>query len=291
MSIFNQSGFVKKEIFDLPVKEQVLLYQDEVDNDNLLFLPPEPNVELLDSLMPSEAKTILARSAEYTIQVEHDPDDQLGEKVLQGLFIPAGMEMIQLTFGITCCSRVFSHQMVRHRLASIAQSNSRDRILPPIFVLPFDPKDAVNVSRLKKAKERCTLGYMNYLLDVLNGEEPQNARYFMPECIAQSMVFCIDFKSLQAMCSNRLCVNMQPEMSFVAWRMKQLVEVSLGKSFSQMLRPTCDKIKKCLPVQCNTYDCCGKWPSSIGDKGLKPYSQIAKGDWEKIRAEFFAERG
>lgn len=197
--------------------------------------------------------------------------------------------MVQFQFGITRCSRVFTHQMVRHRLASIAQSNSRDRILPPIFIMPFDPLDQKNTAKFEKAKGRCTLAYMNYLLEIKEGEETQNARYFMPACISQSMVFGIDFKSLMAMCSNRLCLNMQPEMSYVAWQMKELVTTALGETFGKLLRPTCDKMKKCLPVQCNTYDCCGKWPSSVPDKCVKPYSQTATGNWAKIRERFFAE--
>lgn len=287
----DENGFVELEFFDKPFAEQAEYFLKKVYRNELAFYPPEPHVTMLSGVSQSPARYILAESAEHSAQVIHDPENQFDQRVLNGLSIPAGMEMIHFVFSIKRCSRVFTHQMVRHRLASISQSNSRDRVLPPVFVLPFDPHQA-DRSIWGNTIEHIHSTYKFYLLSIMNGMEPQDARYFLPDCIAQSMVFGIDFKSLQPMMAQRLCLNMQPEMSFTAWKMKQLVTEVLGPQFGSMLRPGCDRIKKCWPIQCNVYDCCGKWPTTKDSKtGKKPYSQTSTSHkWKEIREVFYAER-
>jgi hypothetical protein len=287
----NREGFVSRDFFESSFEQQAKHYHDQVVvRGDIAFCKPEPDVTLLASPSLDLAHKILAYSAEVSAQVVHDRDDhkEMADRVLSGLAIPAGMEMLNFVFKISRCSRVFTHQQVRHRMASISQSNSRDRVLPPVFVLPFDDLDSDDAEEMATI---CRSSYLSYLEMILRGTEPQDARYMLPDCIAQSMVFKLDFKSLMPYCAQRLCINMQPETSFVAWRIKQLVTEMLGAKFGTMLRPGCDRAKACWPIQCSVYDGCGKWPTTKASKtGKLPISQTSQGEWRAIRERFFAEK-
>jgi flavin-dependent thymidylate synthase len=287
-------GFVECNFHKKSFKDQAIIYEDLVmQNNSVLICPPEPNVEMLACPTEADIKRILSLSAEFTAQVLHNDANNFWEKVVNGVAIPAGMEMVSYTFGIKNCSRVFTHQMVRHRLASLTQSTSRDRVLPPVFILPFDIDENIKDLNPYVEKMRGWLRniYVDYVRMIQCGIDPQDARYLLPDSIAQSMVFQIDLKSLQNLCAQRLCLNMQPEMSFTAWRMKELVTKHSGELFGKMLRPMCDKIKRCLPIQCNVYNSCGKWPSDENSKtGKSSLSHTSNGHWLDIRKKFFKER-
>jgi thymidylate synthase (FAD) len=297
MKLNSEDGFVDIEFFEQSFSSQVKFYRDLIkqnsegqDDLGIFVFPPEPIVEAIYLPSFSEVDKKLAYSAEYSAQIIHDEKNNYGQKVLQGVSIPSGMEMIDFTFGIKRCSRVFTHQIVRHRLAKISQSNSRDRIVPPLFVLPFYGEGYLyDYYWMRRVCTSYRDSYLLYLDLIDKGHEPQDARYVLPDAICQSLVFDIDFKTLQSLCSLRLCLNMQPEMVFVSWMMKNIIDENFPE-LGKMLSPVCDKMKKCSPIQCNVYDGCGKWPVSVASKtGKKPCSQTSNSKgWVDLRDKFFA---
>ncbi|MEM3833482.1 MAG: FAD-dependent thymidylate synthase [Thermoprotei archaeon] len=124
------------------------------------------------------------------------------------------------TFDIENVSRVLTHQLVRHRLASYTQLSQRyaemkgeyfNYITPPL--IKRDPnieqiyKDAIEYSR--KVYEK--------LLSL--GVQPEDARYVLPQAIVSKIVVTMNARELLNFFGLRLCTKAQWEIRQVAWMM------------------------------------------------------------------------
>lgn len=127
------------------------------------------------------------------------------------------------TFSIEGISRVASHQLVRHRIASYTQMSHR-------FAKPVDEyyKPVIPPSAEKRNQELVKKAYdeaYKYYYELLNSGVPEeDARYVLPNGVNTNIVVTMNARELYNFFSLRLCSRAQWEIRAVAWKMLEEVK-------------------------------------------------------------------
>jgi thymidylate synthase (FAD) len=126
------------------------------------------------------------------------------------------------TFSIEGISRVASHQLVRHRIASYTQMSHRfakpvDEYYQPV-VPPSAEKRANEIT--KKAYEDA---YAHYYELLSAGVPEEDARYVLPNGVNTNVVVTMNARELYNFFALRLCSRAQWEIRAVAWQMLEEV--------------------------------------------------------------------
>lgn len=148
------------------------------------------------------------------------------------------LEHVQLTFAINGISRVATHQLVRHRIASYSQQSQRyvrggmsirdlytdiendDALWPVILMLPEDVTEwLINKGELASVLKMYEL-YSLMLEDNIKAEE---ARFILPEGSRSKIVVSMNLRSLLNFFHVRLCDSAQDEIREVAAQMAEIV--------------------------------------------------------------------
>lgn len=129
----------------------------------------------------------------------------------QGLF-----EHISFTFLIEDISRVATHQLVRHRMASYLQMSQRSTKMDnvKIIVPPSVPDD---MKELFQATQEDSLELYNYLME--KGVPMDDARYVMPHGDETRLVMTLNGSSLMHFLKLRTDKHAQWEIKEVAYQM------------------------------------------------------------------------
>lgn len=161
---------------------------------------------------------------------------KLGENGIIRRWIDMGhesmLEMADATFFIEC-SRVVSHELVRHRIASFQQESQRfvkydDERAEDLFYLPLEI-DGVGVE--VKGDVTFPLPSIQNTLDVYRalrkqGVAPQLARYVLPNSMRTRLIMKTNLREWRHICKLRLDKSAQPEMQeLMAQIYDQLVDI------------------------------------------------------------------
>jgi len=141
------------------------------------------------------------------------------------------------TFSIEGISRVTSHQLVRHRIASYTQLSYR-------FAKPIDEyyQPIIPPSAERRAKEIIDKAYedaYNYYFKLLESGVPgEDARYVLPNGVNTNIVVTMNARELYNFFALRLCSRTQWELRTLAWKMLELVKKIHPKLF-KYVGPNC----------------------------------------------------
>lgn len=126
-------------------------------------------------------------------------------------------EHASFTFLIEGCSRVCTHQLVRHRLASYTQQSQRYAGAKGKFHLPDSIMN--NPEAYKIAQEVIDFAAQKYneLLDL--GIHQEDARYLIPQAVTSRIVVTMNARELLHFFELRTCMHAQKEIRMVAWKM------------------------------------------------------------------------
>ncbi|MEM0043360.1 MAG: FAD-dependent thymidylate synthase [Sulfolobales archaeon] len=149
-------------------------------------------------------------------------------------------EHVSYTFEVIC-SRVCSHQLVRHRIASYTQLSQRynDKLLQPederywtelsgkilggdeesykrISEIFFIDPDWSKDTRFKIASEYAR-SVANYWFLRRNGMSREEARYVLPQAIATKIIVTMNAREILHFLGLRMCTHAQKEIRLVAW--------------------------------------------------------------------------
>ena len=161
------------------------------------------------------------------------------------------LEHVSFTFAVQGISRVCSHQLVRHRIASYSQQSQRyvrekafDYIIPPALE---------KVPELKKIFQDTMIciqeGY-NKIIEFYErqgktGEEVnQDARFLLPGASETKIVFTMNVRELLHFFRLRLCSRAQWEIRSLAQKMLQICRERLPAVFDKA-GPKCDFLGYC----------------------------------------------
>lgn len=176
-------------------------------------------------------------------------------------------EHVDFTFAIDGVSRAYSHQHVRHRIASYSQKSQRyvketqfSYITPPAI-----EKNAQAKAIYAKLMEQIQTAY-NQLLGL--GIEGEDARYVLPNACETQIVVTMNARALFNFFSLRCCSRAQHEIRAVANEMLKLVKEVAPVIFKNA-GPSCVTLGYCPEADKS----CGRAPTL---KELKQaYAQTA----------------
>lgn len=167
-------------------------------------------------------------------------------KVLQHFSI---FEHVNFTFYVGGVSRVTTHQLVRHRIASYSQQSQRYVKVGKEFVVPetiLRDKDREKI--YKEALEKIFSAYEDL---VRLGVPKEDARYLLPQAVESKIIVTMNARELLHFFTLRTCNSAQWEIRGLAWSMLDLVKDVAPTIFSDAgpscFRGPCPEGKTCIP--------------------------------------------
>ena len=152
-------------------------------------------------------------------------------------------EHVSFTFAIEGVSRVLTHQLVRHRIASYSQQSQRyvkehdfERIVPPSIAR--DPAVKARFDELCNAIQ----GFYNDMTEA--GIPAEDARYSLPNATETKIVVTMNARSLLPFFELRCCSRAQWEIRELANRMLEEVRQVAPVLFAKA-GPTCVTQRVC----------------------------------------------
>ena len=130
-------------------------------------------------------------------------------------------------------SRVLTHELVRHRLASYSQRSQRYvRESTPRYVAPPElAKDQRGGDVFQKAMLEAWGAY-SQLLQL--GIKPEIARYVLPNACETEIVMTMNFRELRHFIKLRTSKRSLPEMRAVAGEMKRIMQQQAPRVFGDL---------------------------------------------------------
>lgn len=151
-----------------------------------------------------------------------DKSDNLGEKdkalirKIIKMSHTSTIEHIVYTFRVQGISRVCSHQLVRHRIASYSQQSHR-YTSPKDFVIPPSMQKLVNDGYTKENIMHYVWDLYDALID--SGIPKEDARHFLPQAVTTNLIMTINARSLRNFFKLRLGKHAQWEIRTLAKNM------------------------------------------------------------------------
>ncbi|ASI99720.1 FAD-dependent thymidylate synthase [Thermococcus celer] len=188
------------------------------------------------------------------------------------------LEHAVLTFAIEGCSRVCSHQLVRHRLASYTQQSQRyiklnREDVEETFVIPESVKNRPELYEKWKGLMREAMELYEESYD--SGVHQEDARFILPQAVRTKIVVTMNLRELKHFLGLRACERAQWEIREVAWKM--LEEIARNDELRPIIKwaklgPRCVQLGYCpegelMPPGCwkRTRE---KWKALEGSKQM-----------------------
>ena len=161
------------------------------------------------------------------------------------------LEHAVLTFAIEGCSRVCTHQLVRHRIASYTQQSQRYIVLNPddveeTFMIPPSVKEDPEL--LEEWKKVMKTAIDLYKKSVERGVHQEDARFILPQAVRSKIIVTMNLRELKHFLGLRACERAQWEIWEVAWKM--LEEIAKNDDLRPIIKwaklgPRCIQLGYC----------------------------------------------
>ena len=173
------------------------------------------------------------------------------------------LEHASFTFAIEGISRVTSHQLVRHRMASYTQQSQRYVSLKEFnYITPA----TISAKGELGAKYHQTVGdaYRLYLEMLDAGIPAEDARYVLPGAVETRLMMTMNARELIHVCSLRLCLKAQWEIIDLFEKVKAEVE-KVAPRLGAELKAKCYRLGYCVEAES-----CGIFPTAAEIAGKEP---------------------
>ncbi len=176
----------------------------------------------------SQTDRIVAESGaiSHSKTFKHLPDEKVKHLIdlLRSLGHESVFEHVSFTFRIEGISRVCSHQLVRHRMASFTQQSQRYVPLDPDFIIPDDIYDSEFKDEFMEILEKSKNLYKKM---VEKGIKKEDARFILPQAVETKIIVTMNGRELRHFISLRAEKDAQWEIRNLAREMlKKAYEVS-----------------------------------------------------------------
>lgn len=184
----------------------------------------EPTVELI-AITPDAEKVIESAGRTCYLSFERMDDGTAGDFIRKSI-IRGHLSILEhscATFRIKGASRAFTHQLVRHRMASFSQQSQRyvreeefDFITPP-SISADDEAHRIYIECMEKCREAYSaLRKLNIL--------KEDARFVLPNALESEIVFTANFRELRHVFELRLEPHAQWEIRRVSAAMLNIMQ-------------------------------------------------------------------
>lgn len=161
------------------------------------------------------AKTSQGRLSQETLEhyLKNYPEENVRGWILESAKFPSVLEHLSFTFLIEGISRVTSHQLVRHRLASYTQESQRYAEAESNYVVP----ESVRLKGFEeKFREVIEEAFKLYRDMVDSGVPFEDARYVLPQAVTTRILMTVNLRELLHIACLRLSDKAQ-------WEIRELV--------------------------------------------------------------------
>jgi thymidylate synthase (FAD) len=197
-----------------------------------------------------------------------------------GVIHPSCYEHAVFTFSISGISRVTSHQLVRHRMASYSQQSQRyvkPKDLDKDMLFDYVMPESVSEDSPSAEQYEWAMKVINKVYKQLLGWgcPEEDARYILPSACTTSIVVTMNARELQHFCGLRRCTRAQWEIRELADKMAQAAEEACPELFRHFsLGPQCEQLG-----YCPEHKGCGRYPSfETRCKGLFISPELSDGE-------------
>ena len=212
----------------------------------LLSYTPEP-----DALVAAAAR--ICYSDITASELLQNEENNLSRNLIAHLFKSGHLstfEHVNFTFGIDGLSRVASHQLVRHRLASFSQQSQRyvkmsydeDSVIIPPSIKNNPEAEKIFETQAKSAHET-----YKKLLDL--GISKEDARFILPHGNSTRLVLTMNARELHHFFNLRLCRRAQWEIHELARKMlilcREKAPILFEKAGPSCIFGQCHEAKSC----------------------------------------------
>lgn len=207
---------------------------------------PEP-----DAIVASSAR-ICYRDITASELLERE-EQNLSRKLIAELFASghtSTFEHVSFTFGIDGLSRVASHQLVRHRLASFSQQSQRYVSMSPdpdAVIIP--PSIQANPEALSLYRESIRHSQETYRALTGLGIPKEDARFILPHGHSTRLVMTMNARELHHFFELRLCRRAQWEIHELARKMlvlcREVAPVLFEKAGPKCIYGGCEEARTC----------------------------------------------
>ena len=200
----------------------------------LLNYTPNPEVMVAQAARLCYSAKTIARIKETV--TEQRPDKMIKKIIKLGHY--SVLEHVSFTFGIEDISRVTSHQLVRHRIASYSQKSQRyvKAGEKENFIIPKSIQN--NKDAAVKFMELFTESLSFYQEMLLQGITAEDARFFLPQAMTTCIFFTANARELIHFFRMRCCNRAQWEIRELAISMLKLVK-EVAPNIFQDSGPAC----------------------------------------------------
>jgi thymidylate synthase (FAD) len=175
----------------------------------------------------------------------NNPDEGSMKKLILNVYErghESVFEHISFTFGVQDVSRVLTHQLVRHRIASYSQQSQRYVKMDKKIVIP------PSIERNEEAREiylRCVNSiWDSYEKLIKIGIDKEDARFILPNATTSNIVFTMNFRELIHTSGLRLCFRAQWEIKMLFTLVKKEIK-NISPFLSDFLKPRCIRLGYC----------------------------------------------
>jgi thymidylate synthase (FAD) len=146
----------------------------------------------------------------------------------------AMMDHVFYMFEIEDCSRVTTHQLVRHRAVSYDQESQRFSAATREGVVT-PPSVASNENAYKAYDEALKAVYSAYERMVAAGVPKEDARYILPSAIKTKLVMTLNARSLMHLVWQRTALQAQLEIRELAMTLHSLAQESTPELWTRII--------------------------------------------------------
>ena len=146
----------------------------------------------------------------------------------------AALDHVVYMFEIEDCSRVTTHQLVRHRVASYDQESQRFSAATREGVVT-PPSVSSNEAAYKAYDEALKAVYAAYEKMVAAGVPKEDARYILPSAIKTKLVMTLSARSLMHMVWQRTALQAQWEIRELASTLHSLAKQATPELWTKII--------------------------------------------------------
>lgn len=166
-------------------------------------------------------------------------EEGVEKHVMESHKYPSVLEHVVFTFLVEGISRVTSHQLVRHRIASYTQESQRYSAVERDYVIPDTVIKAGFEEEFRKLMDEA---YRLYDKMVNAGVPYEDARYIIPQAVTTRLLMTVNLRELIHIACLRLSLHAQ-------WELRELVKLMIDEAKSlipelpHLLQEMCEEIQ------------------------------------------------
>ena len=172
------------------------------------------------------------------VKLLYHTDLEALKQILSGKGVPfdpeALMDHVVYMFEIEDCSRVTTHQLVRHRVASYDQESQRFSAATKEGVVT-PPSIQANEAAYKAFDEALKTVYSAYEKMTAAGIPKEDARYILPGAIKTKLVMTLSARSLMHMVWQRTALQAQWEIRELALALQSLAREATPELWTKII--------------------------------------------------------